>query len=240
MQNKEAQNRATHARRTPQSLAEVTDIANLLPKSTRKTRWWQLHMYILQEPWKDFKKKCIMHTLLFCGGGCAWRFYTAEPFLPGFRGSSQWLLFPWEPLQCASAQLLSQAFKREKIKREQEMYTDLVILIMWSQSTHASVWLSTRRECVVTWEHKMEVLPSKKDSFFLNNQQPVPLWIMATIKFLQISEAGSITTDKKVTVNGFNSPGITLADPCTRLSKYIWQRATTNWQQLLRPLDHWC
>lgn len=39
---------------------------------------------------------------------------------------------------------------------------------------------------------------------------------------------GLSTRRECVVINGFDSPGITLADPCTGLSKYIWQRATTN------------
>lgn len=94
--------------------AEATHVAHLLPKRMRKTKQRQRLVDILSEHWKGFKQKCIVHTLLFCGAACAWRFCTAEPFLPGFRGSSQRLHSPWEPQQCASAQLRSQAWKEKK------------------------------------------------------------------------------------------------------------------------------
>lgn len=40
--------------------------------------------------------------------------------------------------------------EKKKKKRKQEMYTNLVILIMRLQSTHALAWLSAGREHVVT------------------------------------------------------------------------------------------
>lgn len=76
------------------------------------------------------------------------------------------------------------------------MYTNLVILIMRLQSTHALAWLSAGRERVVTWDGKMEPLPHKENIyllFFLKQQtadkQPIRLWITATAKFPLISEA---------------------------------------------------
>lgn len=57
------------------------------------------------------------------------------------------------------------------------MYTNLVILIMWLQSTHALAWLSAGREHVVTWDGKMEALAPKENIYliyyysFLNNKQ---------------------------------------------------------------------
>jgi len=54
---------------------------------------------------------------------------------------------------------------------------------------------------------------------------------METAKFPPILKSGPSNNRKKETVNGFNSPGITLADPCTGVNKYRWQRAIMNRQQ---------
>lgn len=124
--------------------------------------------------------------------------------------------------------------KRKK-KRKQEMYTNLVILIMWLQSTHALAWLSAGRECVLTWDGKMEALAPKENIYliyyyyFLNNKQLTnsqflcDLWQQQSFHWFQ--RQAPTTNRKKDIVNGFNSPGITLADPCTGISKYTWQRA---------------
>lgn len=123
-------------------------------------------------------------------------------------------------------------FKRQKKKRKREMYTNLVILIMRLEGTPVLVQLSAGRDRSITHEGKVEaeadLLLRKK---FFKNKQPVPPWIMATARFPPISKSGPKNNRKKEIVNGFNSPGITLADPCTGVSKYIWQKAIMNQQR---------
>lgn len=187
-------------------VAEATHVAHLLPKSTRKTKQWQQLMDILSEHWKGFKEKRIVHTLLFCGAACAWRFCMAEPFLPGFRGSSQQLHSPWEPQQCASAQLRSQAWKEKKKEKAGNVhksgYSDYAITIN-ACTCMAKCWKGACSN--LRWQNGSTCSQGKHLFnlllFFFKQQtadkQPIPLWLMAIAKFPLISEAGPNNKQEK-------------------------------------------
>lgn len=111
------------------------------------------------------------------------------------------------------------------------MYTNLVILTMWLEGRPLLAQLSTGRDRSVTQEGKEEADLLLWKTIF-KNKQPAPLWIM--VAAAKISKSAPNNNRKKEILNGFNSPGITLADPWTGVCgrEQLWTAT------VLRFLDH--